>query len=1401
MGSEFARYRKLVVTKYHDLALSEADVISCILKHLHDDCKRYLLLHGSLATLEQLERGLVFYDEQLRVLNFHKEAASAKGYPAFGGGKGDPKGKGKDKGNGKNGGKDQPKGDPKGKGKDKGNGKGGKKGDKHRRPSSAPPGKGGDKRKDGKCHYCGKPGHWARDCRKKAADEKAGLASATAASASASASATSPSEGNVLRASAPSTKGAGKIGKAALLLSALSSPVAGETLSESNVCLAASNFPVILVFAACCMLGCLIFRAIMCQGNLRQSCFACFCVVAVYAWSRFAFASQPQSVFHQCVLRGPPLRCPSSEPSSFQGPLLGCPVLALPAVSMDDISYILLDSGGSVHMLSESCLGVTAKLLNEFTVEPLEVSVANDEVLRITRYGLVELWLPSRQVDDAGRSYSEDIKVHFEAYLSPTSISILSTGTLQSLGFDLWHERYDPLLRLCYEFEGSTWHFDTELYSNTSWLRVCRYVEPGVGSVRASVGRSPASHPGVGVGVGVGEKPGTTKLNQDTVADFSQVCSERVVAVRNHEWGRVGGPRDSSRGARGAQLSRVLDGGPGRSCVIAATANTCAWRSNGDSGREGEQGAAAAGSRGIGKGRRACGGEQLLLEGQGRSSQPPSSISKTPGLQRWAFERLSLREQSAAGNAAQSGIPCSLVGPSSSAHHGGGGLRGRSLGKLEATADDDLNGKFFNFATPSSCSSTQGAYRAHGGPGRSPLRKGRAAARRDYAGQSCRIIRDAAGGERASPGDVQDASCHGSPPVSAGEGFAQDASQGRSEGFGGSAGEVFAYDASQGRSEGIGAFGELDGGGSYSGGGGSCSGCGERRNGGGNGVRISIRSPVWDRAAVSGCGTRAASFTCNGARRGERGRSHVKGSEVSCEAPPRGLSARTREFGCAGTTDGVPHAVLRFGGRSFGVSGSTTGSGVHPTGQCGEEHGNGEAVGSSNGATSSSTCPSSKVFTSTTSRPNSDASRSFSAVPAYVDYAVPGSSGAPCSDDVSASCGAPDTDGAKAGPHDGQLDRSGHTGPHGGTKAGSHNGTEDVFYNGANGGSYNSTAAFANGGSYNSTAAFANGGSYDSTAAFSNDGTATFFDDGTATFFDDGTATFFDDGTATFFDDGTAAFSKDGAVACHSNVAKAFDIDDPSGTTRGAEREPVDGVRDCSDASVGCIWAAAYANDGSPYATGRHGYADTHRDNGSQDVTFDQGDPLSEARGCYQQDATGARDSSGCAGPRGSGEFILRRRPLGCFLSEDHQLAASSAGSKESGQPEASSAGCIGVGESACACVCQPGASSAECIGVGQSACACVGRCLGSACLGVGDACACACVEQSVGRSHGPSIFQSIAYPAEVRPSPSPMEQGWDELRELFGDEGVDEVEGLAEAERAAEIERQRQHTRQHKPN
>ena len=62
-------------------------------------------------------------------------------------------------------------------------------------------------------------------------------------------------------------------------------------------------------------------------------------------------------------------------------------------------------------------------------------------------------------------------------------------------------------------------------------------------SVLASV----ASH--LGARVSVGEKLETTRPNQDAGTAFSQVCSKRVVAVRNHEWGEVGEPRDSSRGA------------------------------------------------------------------------------------------------------------------------------------------------------------------------------------------------------------------------------------------------------------------------------------------------------------------------------------------------------------------------------------------------------------------------------------------------------------------------------------------------------------------------------------------------------------------------------------------------------------------------------------------------------------------------------------------------------------------------------------------------------------------------------------------------------------------------------------------------------------------------------------
>ena len=90
---------------------------------------------------------------------------------------------------------------------------------------------------------------------------------------------------------------------------------------------------------------------------------------------------------------------------------------------MDDLSYILLDSGGSVHMLSKSCLGTTAKLLREIPVEPLQVSVANDEVLCVSRFGLVELWLPCCQVEKDGTTSQTEVRVHFVKPISPQLLS------------------------------------------------------------------------------------------------------------------------------------------------------------------------------------------------------------------------------------------------------------------------------------------------------------------------------------------------------------------------------------------------------------------------------------------------------------------------------------------------------------------------------------------------------------------------------------------------------------------------------------------------------------------------------------------------------------------------------------------------------------------------------------------------------------------------------------------------------------------------------------------------------------------------------------------------------------------------------------------------------------------
>ena len=349
MISDFVRYRKLVVAKYPDLDLQHADIISCILKHLHDDCKKYLLLHGSLTTLEQLERGLVFYDEQLRVLNFHKEASHAKGFAAFGA---DQPDKGKGKGKGKDHGKDgeekgKGKGKDKGKSKDKGAKGGGKKGGgKNSRARSA---SAAGKKKPGTCNYCHKPGHWANECRKRIADEKAAATAASATAESTQSKAAPPPAPPTL-SPAPSGKGAGKIGKAALLMSSVL-PAAGFCPDTPDRSQFFTMTAMIFSIFICVSLALLIGRLVACLGSSRQSCFACACVAVAVALA--ACAPRPQSESRLPVL---------------------CPTLALPAVTCQDPTYILLDSGGSVHMLSEDTIGVTARISREIPVEALELA-------------------------------------------------------------------------------------------------------------------------------------------------------------------------------------------------------------------------------------------------------------------------------------------------------------------------------------------------------------------------------------------------------------------------------------------------------------------------------------------------------------------------------------------------------------------------------------------------------------------------------------------------------------------------------------------------------------------------------------------------------------------------------------------------------------------------------------------------------------------------------------------------------------------------------------------------------------------------------------------------------------------------------------------------------------------
>ena len=138
---------------FAELKLTEPEKVMLHLKCMPETCKHYVLLHGKSDTLGDILESFKFYDSHIRLIEYDKESrVNAKAFwneetiAAFNKGKG-KKGKGK----GKKGGKASEGGQEKG-GKDKG--KGGAK----TRASSEPA------KPKGKCFFCHKPGHFAKDC-------------------------------------------------------------------------------------------------------------------------------------------------------------------------------------------------------------------------------------------------------------------------------------------------------------------------------------------------------------------------------------------------------------------------------------------------------------------------------------------------------------------------------------------------------------------------------------------------------------------------------------------------------------------------------------------------------------------------------------------------------------------------------------------------------------------------------------------------------------------------------------------------------------------------------------------------------------------------------------------------------------------------------------------------------------------------------------------------------------------------------------------------------------------------------------------------------------------------------------------------------------------------------------
>ena len=439
--TELLKYDSQIKPRFPELAVTEQEAILAVLRHLDEEAKRYLLLHGTTSSLEALMRGLQFYDEQLRVLTFQKEHQPGKFLNAFA-----DQGKGKD-GKGKDGkGKDGKGKDGKGK---KGDPKGGQKGAGKRQKTPKGKGKGKqggrgrsksrDKSKD-TCNYCHQKGHWAPECPQKKADQQAKASSAAESFGKEPEAESAPSQAsNATPKASSAAKGNGKTGaktgtKSAVLMSLIPG---ADAMAVSDSKFYAQFLPWKFYFGSMSMhdmvfLLCLIV-VLCCVGWL---------IWRLHGFLRLMYNHPARNVrvaWHNIARARAAFRSSSGVASDFD-------------------NWVLLDSGASVTIISEAFLSKCCTVISRGkSSSPVSISTATSESLLVDEE--VSCILHCHQPG------GEIVGVHIKGYVSEkVPLTLVSTGILGAGGWKIGNK--GPLMTLNY----SGTRLATHLYANCSWV-------------------------------------------------------------------------------------------------------------------------------------------------------------------------------------------------------------------------------------------------------------------------------------------------------------------------------------------------------------------------------------------------------------------------------------------------------------------------------------------------------------------------------------------------------------------------------------------------------------------------------------------------------------------------------------------------------------------------------------------------------------------------------------------------------------------------------------------------------------------------------------------------------------------------------------------------------------------